>query len=375
MLASGKYEDYERDSMIKPKKGQGLGFISVIVMVALFYFIFKYQTQTFDFVMTTGDQQAHLVTSFVETEKAKMFAETAVRQAAYEDLWQHGIKDCSFGNICSDATFSENLSFLYDNYISTYTTSTILLETEFPAYKLEPSCTNDKITINAYGFAEGCHLKTGFPFPLIPCEDVVNKSICDSVKLTGNGGQACKWNSASVCEETTPAPYCEKITDSAACTGDCVWQISYSEAIHSLSAPLVNYQFSIDTDAHFIEDIDCTGYSAFMKSRKLAVKPACELDVAGNAKINTDVLFSINYRDDTAPNQISLKILNSTNDEVASADLSTLKSDAADTNYFDGKLFTFDKSFNSAGNYNATVECKDADGNTANAKKNITITS
>lgn len=378
MLASGKHEDYERDSMIKQKKGQGLGFISVIVMIALFYFIFKYQTQTFDFVMTAGDQQAHLVTSFVETEKAKMFAEGAMRQAVYEDLWQHGIKDCSsFANICSDATFSENLSSLYGNYISTYATGDILLETEFPAYKLEPSCTSDNVVITAYGFAEGCHLKTGFPFPKVPCEDIGNESTCNSVELTGSGGQACNWTKASsTCVETTPAPNCENITDSLACIDSCIWQTSYSEAIRSLSAPLANYQFSIDTDAHFNETISCKDYSAFIKSRALSIKPVCTLDVADTATVNTDVLFSINYRDDAAPDQINLKILNSTNDEIASADLSTLKSDATDMNYFNGKPYTYANSFNVAGNYTATVDCKDADGNNAiNAKKNITITS
>ena len=69
------------------KKGQGLGFVAILILVGLLYFIFRYHTEVYEFTMTTGDQQAHLVTSYAETEKAKDVAQTTFRQAAYEAIW------------------------------------------------------------------------------------------------------------------------------------------------------------------------------------------------------------------------------------------------------------------------------------------------
>lgn len=259
------------------KRGQGLGFIAIIVLVALLYFIFKYNVQTYEFVMTAGDEQAHLVTSFVETEKAKVFAGTALRQAAYEAAWNLGAKSCNFNQFCSNYTdFLGKTGSVFKNYTLMYEPTTMLLETDFPDYKLEMrSCSNTTVKIEAFGFSETCYLRPNFPFPKVPCEDQSNETSCKEVKLT-TGGQACKWEfdkdlKEYDCAEMNPAPACDAITSQTGCTvnTNCIWETSYSEKINVLSAPLINYQFRIDSDAHFIETIDCKDYEAFIESRRV----------------------------------------------------------------------------------------------------------
>ncbi|MEM4247769.1 MAG: hypothetical protein QXH80_00730 [Candidatus Nanoarchaeia archaeon] len=369
------------------KKGQGVGLIAVIVMLALLYFIFRYNTQAFDFVMTAGDAQAHLVTSFTEVEKAKYFAKDAFRQAFYETAWKAGARTCDDfkSKVCSNQTlFLSNVSNVFDNYIQMYAPSSELLSVNFPAYVFESkSCADKEIKIDAFGYLESCYLKSEFAFPQFPCEDQLYETDCKKIKFTNKNPNACKWNSAdAVCEYANPEPDCESARTQAACDAvvdsfrnkACTWKVSYSEDISVLSIPLVDYQFKINSDAHFIETIDCKGFNAFADSRKIAFKPVCILSVQpdkGNKSV--DFKFSIDYKGDGEPKEINLVITNSTNAEIVKAALNDLTVvDKEDANYLDGKLYAYSKKF-MAENYTAEVTCKDPYDNSASSTKSFEV--
>jgi hypothetical protein len=146
-------------------------------------------------------------------------------------------------------------------------------------------------------------------------------------------------------------------------TADCRWRISYAEDISVISAPLVDYQFRINSNAHFIDTIDCAGFNAFANQRKAAIKPTCAIDtvISGQA-----VTFNVNYKDDDVPKEITVVVKDSSGAETAKfgPDLSAFSTDSADSNYFDGKVYSFTKSFD-YGTFNATVDCKDSDDNSA----------
>lgn len=354
------------------KKGQGLGFIAVIVLVALLYFIFRYHSETYSFVMTAGDHQAHLVTSYVETEKAKLFASTSLRQSAYEELWNSGVTSCDFSGLCNDAAknevFLSNTSSTLDIYLSMYTPTTELLSTEFPSYVLETkSCTSNKMEIEAFGFNEGCLLKSDFLFPKYPCADFneTTDPKCSEMKYTNNAPGACKWDSTEqVCLEQNPAPDCESIINESSCTGDCFWSKSYGEDIGVLSAPLADYQFRIDSNAHFIETIDCKGFDEFAAQRKVAVKPICTLSVQpGEAKAGSTFIFNISYKDDVPmPKELKLAISGPTTIEAT-------KSAGNITGSND--IWSYSAAIVTNGTYTASLTCTDSVDQTVSARSSV----
>jgi len=351
------------------KKGQGLGFIAVIVLVALLIFIFRYHTETYSFIMTAGDHQAHLVTGYVETEKAKLFAQTSLRQAAYEELWNEGVKSCDFSSICNDnakkEVFLANTSSTFDMYTSMYTSTTELLDTSFPSYLLETrSCTSNKIEIDAFGFEESCLLNANFPFPKYPCEDFneTTDPKCTDMKYTDGKAGACKWDAVNqLCTEKNPAPDCESIIDSGSCSGNCSWQKSYAEEIGVLSASLVDYQFRIDSNAHIVGTVDCKGFEAFMAQRKVAIKPRCALYVQPEeAKAGTTFTFNINYKDDVPePKELKLTIKGPiTIDATKTAGNITGSQDA----------WSYSTIINANGTYTVSLNCTDSADQTTSAR-------
>jgi len=351
------------------KKGQGLGFIAVIVLVALLYFIFRYHTETYTFIMTAGDHQAHLVTGYIETEKAKLFAQNSLRQAAYDELWNAGVRGCDFSSVCNDnakkASFLANTSSTFDIYTSMYTSTTELLDTSFPSYLLDTkSCTSNKIELDAFGFEEGCVLKSNYPFPKYPCADFneTTDPKCTEMKYTDDKAGACKWDRASQsCTEQNPAPDCESVLDSTSCTGNCSWEKSYAEEIGVLSSSLVDYQFRIDSNAHVVGTVDCKGYEAFMTQRKVAVKPKCALYVQPEeAKAGTTFTFSINYKDDIPePKELELIIKGPMTIDVTKTAGNITGS---------GDAWSYSTIINANGTYSVDLNCTDSAGQIGKAR-------
>ncbi len=376
---------------IRSKKGQGLGFVAVIIMIALLYFVFRYNTEAYEFVMAAGQQQAHLVTSYVETEKAKFFSETAMEQAAYETAWKFGAANCSnfTAKICSKKDdFIENTTVIFYEYLARYSPGVIDLDTYFPDYRFRINkCDKNGMEIEAFGFDESCWLRPDYPFPESACLDQENSEDCQAVKFTDKKTGACKWNdtgkaNTSYCYETKPAPDCESIINSANCTAKkdlfnkaaCYWETSYAENINILSISLSNYQFGIDSDAHFIENIDCKGYDAFVATRKniQAFRPVCSVKVEPLTGNTTDTfIFTITYKGETEPT-LNFGILNSTGSEIKKPKLD--ETDSTDKIYLDGKTYTAGSLFASAGKYTAKISCKDTYGRTDDDSKSFTVT-
>jgi hypothetical protein len=348
---------------IKSKRGQGLDFIAIIILIALLYFIFRYNTETYTFIMSAGDEQAHLITSYTETEKAKEFASTSLKQATYEQLWQEGIKTCSFNSICNKDSFLQNSKTRFDKSLLMYEPATELLVTEFPDYNLTfKSCSNTKLELEAFGFLEGCFIKPDFKFPEYPCSDFneTTNPKCTGIKFTDDTAGACKWIGTD-CVETNPISYCEDYAESnCGAVAGCIWEKSYSENINVMSIPIADYQFRIDSNAHFVETIDCDGYNAFLKMRDVAIKPTCSLSVSpseGAAK--SKFTFSIAYADDvSAPKELELKI---SGPETASA----LKADMSGS----GASWSYAKTVSTAGSYKVDLTCTDSAGQKATAKQ------
>jgi len=263
------------------KKGQGLAIVSILVLIAILYFIFKYNTETYAFVMQTGDEQAHLVTAYMDGAKVKSYIEIAARDAAFETIWSLSDKSPDPAIAlpkCTDANFQQKFETSFNRYVLMYAPSTDLIETTIPNYKFNTpfACSSNSLTIEGFGYDESCKLQKNFPFPELPCEDQPNATVCAGIKFTQNyPGNACTWNTALNCTDSLPEPDCTGASDSTACAAVsgsyCSWETSYSEKINVVSAPLANYQFSIDTDAHFIETISGNEYAAFADSRAKVV--------------------------------------------------------------------------------------------------------
>lgn len=258
--------------MMKSKKAQGLGLVAVVIMLALLYFIFRYNTQAFEFTMKVGDERAHLVTSFTETEKAKTFTAFALRQAVYG-----GLKEKSVGMDCSNFECPDPLIVkgIFENYLSLYAPSAEGLEVSTPDYEVISPCdpVAKSIKAEAFGFEDGCFLKSTFLYPKIPCEDMEQQEDCESVKLTSGNGRACNWDARatlSLCADANPEPACSSAADSTACTAVspqwCEWKTSYDEDIKVVSVSLLEYQFSVGSDAHIAETVSCADYGRFSGS-------------------------------------------------------------------------------------------------------------
>jgi hypothetical protein len=258
------------------KKGQGLALVSILVLIAILYFIFRFNTETYGFIMQAGDEQAHLVTAYTEGAKAKSYVQTAARDAAFEVVWNIGNKNpaaAALSQFCiQDAASGPMFKELFDKYLAMYSPSSPLVETSIPGYRFKSSCPH-ALEIEGFGYDESCKLKRNFPVPELPCEDQPNATACAAIKFTTDKSKnACTWNQKLNCTNSQPAPNCSGASNSAECAAAsssyCSWEISYSEKINVISAPLINYQFSIDTDAHFIETISGSEYETFAEIRR-----------------------------------------------------------------------------------------------------------
>jgi hypothetical protein len=270
------------------KKAVGLGFVAIIVLLALVLFIFKYSTIVYEFHMKAGEERAHLVTAYTELEKAKIVTSDALRQVTYELLWDEKVaadaaaKTCSFASVCGDAVKEKNQDLVgkefYDLYASRYETYSELLETELPGeYRIGLKCDEaNKIKVEAFGYSEECYLSNRFAFPEFPCEDQDDPVKCAAVKVIGGNSPACIWD-FGVCEEKNPEPDCSSASSEAECkskSDKCDWLVSYSEKI-KVSSPLSpDYKFEAQSDAHLLENITCDDYLKFADVRKLAPKYA-----------------------------------------------------------------------------------------------------
>jgi hypothetical protein len=254
------------------RRGQFLGFVAILVLLAIMFFVFRYHQDTFDFTVATGSTQAHLVTGFVETEKAKVYAQNSLRQSAMESMWDLSGETCDTQMPCSSREeFLASTDASFNKYISMYESNSDIITTLFPGYSLEASCFEGRTRVEAFGFNEECFLRDGYPYPRIPCEDQEGQEACNSVAYVDGRPNACIWNSANEeCSEATPAPICEISETREECesTTDCTWSTSYAEQIDAISAPLQEYQFRASANGHFVEDITCAEYAAFVESRK-----------------------------------------------------------------------------------------------------------
>ncbi|MEM2873925.1 MAG: hypothetical protein QW063_00495 [Candidatus Nanoarchaeia archaeon] len=253
------------------QKGQLLAFLALGITLALIFISFTYTREVYNFSMFIGNESAHLINGYAETESAKLYLKNALRQAAYEAIYQQTLdKSCNFTKACSDKEQLKNLTRGYfEDYLSMYISSTELLEVTLPNYLLElETCNNKTIMFEAFGFSQGCILRSDWAWPELPCEDQ-NITSCNTIKFTNGRANACVWNATTkLCEDSKPAPDCESITKAEDCNGDCKWQTSYNEQIHVYSpSGLANYQFDVASDAHFITTINCAQYEAFAAKR------------------------------------------------------------------------------------------------------------
>jgi hypothetical protein len=267
------------------KKGQGLAFVSILVLVAILYFIFRFNTETYGFIMQAGDEQSHLITSYVESAKAKSYVQIAASEAASEVVWNLSNKSkdaAALTQACDQKTaFEAAFKDLFSRYITMYSPSSQLIETSIPDYKFSFSCSHNGLMIEGYGYDESCKLQKNFPFPERPCADETDYTNCTTkIKFTQNyPGNACTWDQKLNCTSSLPEPNCGLAGNATDCSNIlakdnnryCSWKISYSEKINVVSAPLVNYQFSIDADAHFIETVSGSEYQAFADAREKVV--------------------------------------------------------------------------------------------------------
>ena len=365
--------------MVMSRKGQGLAFVSILVLIAILYFIFRFNSDTYGFVIQAGDEQAHLVTAYTEGANAKSFVQIAARDAAYEAIYNiTNSKNSSALSHCTDASFMPKFENLFNQYVAMYASSTYLVKTSIPSYKFgTPVCSSSSLTIEGFGYAEGCKLQKNFPFPERPCEDETNYDNCTTgIKFTkGYFGNACTWDPKLNCTNSLPEPSCFVAIDPGACATVsslyCGWEVSYSEKINVVSAPLINYQFSIDSDAHFIENINGEEYKAFASSRAAASKPSCIVAVEPQSPLkNTDFNITITYIDDSAPSAIDLKV--SPGSIIANLTSGLIPADASDTTFSDGKGYYYAaKLVNDT--YTADISCTDTDSNVVSAQKKFTV--
>lgn len=360
------------------KRGQGLAFVSIIVLIAILYFIFRFNTDTYGFIMQAGDEQAHLVTAYTEGAAAKSYVQIAARQAAFEAVWKISkSKSPDSLSKCTDPAFNQTFEILFRRYIAMYYSSTYLVETSIPNYRFNFDCSSNSLAITGWGYGESCHLQ-GFHFPEKPCEDETDYTNCTTnIKFSdGYSGNACKWDAALNCTDSLPEPNCRGADNSSECaaisSSYCGWRVSYAENINVVSVPLVNYQFSADSNAHFIEYINGKEYEAFADSRATIFKPSCQIAIEPAPPIANNANFNITmaYTDDDYPADINLKVSPGGIHANLTAGLQTI--DASDITYSDGKIYYYSASLTN-GTYNADVSCTDADGNIVTASKSFIV--
>src|SRR3989344_207187 len=236
--------------MIASKKGQGLAFISILVLVGILYFIFKYNTDTYGFIIKAGDEQAHLIESYAEGAKAKTYVQTVARLSAFDAIWKttRNPSGIAIANACSsNETFFANFLPIFEKYISIYESSVDLSETSLPEYKFDFKCTQG-LTIEGWGYKEQCVVKSNFLYPAEPCEDQ-NLDKCPAVKYSNGLSGACKIVNQA-CVEAVQEPECDSAANENECmkiSESCVWEKSYSEKIDVTSVPLTNYQFLVES--------------------------------------------------------------------------------------------------------------------------------
>jgi hypothetical protein len=265
------------------KKGQGLAFISILILVGIIFLVFRYNTETYTFVMQIGSEQEHLMTAYTESAKTKSYIENAARQAALETIWNLSNGSLSAGDAFEKIKCDKVQSFfepLFNKYILIYSPSAYpLVETIIPEYELKFTCGNKKLQVEGFGYKEACVLKENFPFPELPCEDQLNQTACENIKyvkdsnikIPSNKPKPCFWNATEEkCKIALPMPGCEVFENEVDCNAKeyCKWEVSHSEKLNIIPAPIINYQFLVETDAHFKIEISDKEYEAFTKWRK-----------------------------------------------------------------------------------------------------------
>jgi hypothetical protein len=190
-------------------------------------------------------------------------------------------------------------------------------------------------------------------------------------------GQACNWNTnAATCKEVLPEPSCSLAKDPSDCENNykvngvqyCLWTKSHTEKINVVSAPLLNYQFSTGTDAHFVEKINGSEYEKFANARTKAFPPSCSITVPGSIVSNAAFNISITYLGASAPSAIDLTVAGAT----ASLASGLSESDSSDKIYDNGKDYYYTATLANA-DYVAKVTCADNDSNKVMTQKSFTV--
>jgi hypothetical protein len=324
--------------------------------------------------MDAGDEQAHLVTAYTEGAKAVSFTQIIARQAAFETIWNMSGKssDATALSHCGDTDFNSTFKSLFDRYAGMYAPTTDLVSTYLPDYRFSFSCPANSLIIEGWGYSEGCTLSRTFPFPQYPCEDQKNKTSCTTtINFTqSHSGTACTWDSILNCTNSLPEPSCSSANNASECDAIlakdnskyCSWKVSYSEPVSVVSAPLINYQFSIHSDAHFIENISGPEYAKFATARVLAFPPSCSVSFPANMLSNAAFNITIRYTDDTAPKAIDFTVTHSFSQDIVANLTLLLEYDANDKVYDDGKDYYYTATL-ANNTYNADVTCTDKDSN------------
>lgn len=263
------------------KKGQGLGFIAVLILVIILYFIFRYNTEVYTFEMETGSSRSHIITAYSEAEKTKEYLKHALLFSTIHSLYLTNNSSCedAINKAINDKqTFKKLLKESFSDYIKKYDSSYSDLEITLPNYEFSfeqlqtpLGVVKDVLLVNVYGYEETCKLdETLFSFPKQPCY-AENKSACEAIKCEDISRQYClncTWNGTD-CELKLPDdyPYCEQYNDEIGCKNKwpkCYWFTFYSKPlIVSSPSTFLDYRFNVKLDTHIFSLVTCDLFNSY----------------------------------------------------------------------------------------------------------------
>jgi len=343
------------------KKGQGLAFAAVLVLVIILYFIFKYHSDVYEFTMTAGEDRAVMMSSFAEVEKAKIFVQDALREAGYATLWNLNRTNASDAFKQAQAAcmgeFQNNVSALFKAYLDKYEATHPALYTVLPNYKVEvTSCSwsdgSGKIEISAYGFYEGCEINLSkYSYPAYPCEFRDSEEDCKAVPFSNNTPGACTWNGTN-CNQKISEPDCESRTENNCADEYCYWKESYGENINVVHFENEDriYMLNAISNAHVDVVLTTSGADAYYSREKL---PWCNLHIQEETQDSQKISWLVlQYRDNLAPNKDSTIIY--INSESYPLNKFT-EVDPNDNQYIDGKEYKYNITGKQVNSANATV--------------------
>jgi hypothetical protein len=286
-------------------------------------------------------------------------------------------QSCStFSEICNkELEFRALFDPLFSSYIAIYDPALANINTAFPTHRYVVTCAPNKLTIEGFGFDESCVVQPGFAVPEIPCADQLEEADCRAVRYVDSTLNACDWNiDLQLCLDIIERPDCIAAINEQECsnTRGCMWRRSFSENIDITSAPLADYQFSVESDAHFIEEVTCDEYQAFAATRPKLFTPTCIISVQPESGPIGTFVFKVEYKDDLQPQTLELTVRNTT-DEIGKATLNDFQTDANDMTYDDGKLYTYTSNIAKADVHKAAVSCKDTDNNEASDEQEFNV--